>query len=270
MRKTIIVIILIFIITAFAQTEIPASRGKHVNDYADILTESEEQSLEKKILNYKDSTSTEIVIVTIPGIEGLTIEEFALELGRKWGVGKKDKDNGLVILHDTKNRKIRFETGYGLEGALPDAICKRIQIKSMVPAFKEGRFYDGYNAALDDIFLALAGEFDSEGESEEAELLKLLGFIFVFIIMAIACTIHRALGAIVGAITVPLYFTLVITPLGIVGIIIAGIIGAIVGIGARELGDVALSVALSADSGGGSSGGFGGGSFGGGGATSSY
>ncbi len=140
---------------------IPAA-GSLVADEADLLTRSEERRLAEKLTAYADTTSTQIVVVTIPSLEGVPAAEYALALGREWGVGQEGKNNGVVILVSRDDREARIETGYGLEGAISDAIAARIYRNVMVPYFREGRFYEGLSAATDLLIAAAAGEYTAE------------------------------------------------------------------------------------------------------------
>lgn len=138
------------------------STGRLVTDQADLLTSSEERRLTAKLTAYEDTTSTQIVVVTIPSLEGVPAAEYALALGRSWGVGQAGQDNGVVILVARDDREVRIETGYGLEGAIPDAVAARIYRNVMVPYFREGRFYEGISGAADLLIAAAAGEFTAE------------------------------------------------------------------------------------------------------------
>ena len=110
-----------------------------VQDYADILTDAEEQGLRQALLAFEDSTSTQILIVTVNDLCGYDKAEFTYTLGEKWGVGQDGKDNGIVIMvkpHGGKGQRHTFiAPGYGLEGVLPDAIAKRIVENEMIPNF---------------------------------------------------------------------------------------------------------------------------------------
>ena len=92
-----------------------------VNDYADLLNSEQKNNLEQKLSQFEKETSNEISVVTIQNMQGDTIENFAVKLFEEWGIGKKDKDNGILILVAKDERKMRIEVGYGLEGALTDA-----------------------------------------------------------------------------------------------------------------------------------------------------
>ena len=140
---------------------IPPS-GQGVTDLGGILSPVEEQTLAQTLRFYADSTSTQIVIVTLPDLDGADIATYATELGQQWGVGQKDQDNGIVILVSRDDHKVFIATGFGLEAAIPDAIVNRILNEIVLPDFKQGRFYAGLAGAVDALILAAAGEFTAE------------------------------------------------------------------------------------------------------------
>jgi uncharacterized protein len=153
-----------------------------VNDLAGVLLRQEADDLERKLVAYHDSTSTQIAIVTINTLGDNDISETALKILRDWGVGSKDKNNGLVILAAIEDRKVRIETGYGLEGAVPDAIANRIIDQLIVPNFREGHYYQGFDQAVNAIEKAAAGEYKAIPKKRRGAG---GGSIFVLIIIAI-------------------------------------------------------------------------------------
>jgi len=145
----------------FAQPIIPDKPNppRLVNDFADILSVGQERTLENRLVAYNDSTSTQITIVTIKSLGGEEASFFAFELGEKWGVGTQGEDNGIVILIAPNDRKTFIATGYGTEGALPDAYAKRIVENVMLPQFKKGDYFGGITKAIVSIKQYLRGEF---------------------------------------------------------------------------------------------------------------
>lgn len=109
----------------------------HVNDFANIMSDESKQQLESQLWDYREKTSIELAVVTVPSLEGLTVEEYSLGLSQVWGVGDKKKDNGIVLLIAPNERKMRIETGYGIEPDLTDAQCGRIIRDVIIPYFKE-------------------------------------------------------------------------------------------------------------------------------------
>ena len=140
---------------------IPPS-GEWVTDRADVLTEAEEQALTTRLRAYADTTSTQIVVVTLPTLGGADIALYATELGQVWGVGQEGVDNGAVILVARDDREVFIATGYGLEGAIPDAVASRIVRNILVPSFRQNRFYAGLSAAADALMQAAAGTYTAD------------------------------------------------------------------------------------------------------------
>ncbi|MFH1868085.1 MAG: TPM domain-containing protein [Candidatus Omnitrophota bacterium] len=117
--------------------DIPAYRG-YVNDYANVIDPGAELSITSMARQLEDKTTAQIAVVTLTTTSPSDIAQYTTELFEKWGIGQRDKDNGVLILMSVNDRKVRIETGYGLEGALPDAICKQIIEQLMIPEFKKG------------------------------------------------------------------------------------------------------------------------------------
>lgn len=130
-----------------------------VNDFANVLVRSEIDELERKVVAYSDSTSTQIAIVLIKTTGDYDISEVALRILRDWGVGTKEKNNGVVILAAIDDRRIRIETGYGMEGPVPDAVARGIIEQVIKPNFRAGHYYQGLDEAVDKIIAAAAGEY---------------------------------------------------------------------------------------------------------------
>ena len=163
-----------------------------VNDLANVLTPEQEQALENKLVAYDDSTSNQIAVVTMPTTGDYPIEDVALQILRTWGVGNKEKDNGIVVLAAIEDRKIWISTGYGLEGAVPDITAKNIIENDILPGFREGNFYRGFDDGTTSIMQAAAGEYTApEGYADRGRsgggglsLGKLiLGIIILWIIL---------------------------------------------------------------------------------------
>jgi uncharacterized protein len=171
------------------QPPIPArpSPPRLVNDFANLLSPNEKQQLEGDLTRYFDSTSTQIAVVTLADLGDYDIVDWAVEIGKKWGVGMKQKNNGVVIIVSLAPRKKTFiATGYGVEGFLPDVICKRIVDQYINPKFKEGKFYEGLNGGFQGIRAAAKGEFVNENPKKSGDS---DGGFWIFIIIMIAILI---------------------------------------------------------------------------------
>ncbi len=164
MKRLLLIINLLFCVTAFSQgidKVVPArpTPPRLINDFANVLTPEQEQALERKLVAYDDSTSTQIVVVTVGSTQDYPIEDVGLQVLRKWGVGNKEKDNGIVILAAITDRDVTIRTGYGMEGAIPDITAKNIIENDVLPGFREQNYYRGFDAATNSIIKAPAGEY---------------------------------------------------------------------------------------------------------------
>ncbi|TGE20468.1 TPM domain-containing protein [Hymenobacter aquaticus] len=133
-----------------------------VNDLADMLRPDEEQALERKLVSYNDSTSSQIAIVTVPTLGDDEIANYAQQLYESWGIGQKGKNNGVLVLVAQQEHLARIQTGYGLEGAIPDALAKRIISNTIVPAFREDRYYEGLDRATSQLIALAKGEYQAD------------------------------------------------------------------------------------------------------------
>lgn len=155
-----------------------------INDFTGTLTPMQQESLEKKLTNYDDTTSNQIAVVIVKTLNDYDPYEYATALGRKWGVGNKDNNNGVVFLIAKDDRKVFIAPGYGLEGALPDITCKQIVDNEILPNFRENDFYRGIDAGTTAIMQAAAGEYEppegyaNRGKSEGVPLIVVLLIIF--------------------------------------------------------------------------------------------
>jgi uncharacterized protein len=155
---------LVAIPVAIHAQDVPAKPNppRRVNDFAHVMTPDQIQTLEQKLVAFNDSTTSDIVVVTVPDIGDAPIEDYALKLLRTWGVGDKKNNNGIVVLADIKDHKVYIAVGYGLEGAIPDVTAKAIVDNEMVPNFREGgndNFYRGFDQATNALIKAAAGEY---------------------------------------------------------------------------------------------------------------
>ncbi len=126
---------------AFAQT-FPPPQG-FVNDFADLLPDQLETELETELARFEQETTSEIAVVTIESLEGLTIEDYAVRLFESWGIGKKDKDNGVLFIVAKTEHKVRIEVGYGLEGIITDGRAGRILDEAVIPSLRQNDFATG-------------------------------------------------------------------------------------------------------------------------------
>ncbi|POY34792.1 methanol dehydrogenase [Solitalea longa] len=161
-----------------------------VNDYTQTLTIEQKDQLERKLVAYNDSTSNQIAVVIIPSLNGYEIADYATRLGHEWGVGQKDKRNGVVLLVSIGDRKVFIAVGYGLEGALPDAYAKRITSTIIKPEFKAGNYFKGIDDGTDAIMKFASGEYKVDKDDVVSKkkgkgsgswvFFVVLGFIIIF------------------------------------------------------------------------------------------
>jgi uncharacterized protein len=151
---------------ALAQT-FPALTGRVV-DAANILKPEERTALEAKLKAYEDKTSDQVVVATVRSLDGTSVEDYANRLFRHWQLGQKKNNNGVLLLIAPNDRKLRIEVGYGLEGALTDALSKVIITTAIAPQFQKGNFAGGIDAGVDAILSILTG--DAEQWQRRAEV----------------------------------------------------------------------------------------------------
>lgn len=235
---------------------------KLVNDFTNTLSSAEQTALERKLVAYNDSTSTQIAVVLLGSVGQYDISDYSFQLGEKWGIGQEGKDNGLLILAAMKDRKVFIATGYGMEGAIPDALARRIVDNVIVPSFRREAYYEGLDQAASMIIKLASGEYDAEDIEKKGNhggaIFFILFFIVVFIILPLLKNRNdndNHMGGRGGG--VDLFTTLMLMNL--------------LGGGRRGGGGFGnFSGGGGSFGGGGGFGGFGGGSFGGGGAGGSW
>jgi uncharacterized protein len=135
----------------------PALTGRVVDD-ADLLSPEDEQALTQELKALEDKSSDQLVVVTLPSLQGYEIEDFGYQLGRHWGIGTAKLDNGVLLIVAPNERKVRIEVGYGLEPILTDALTKIIIENGILPRFRAGDFPGGIKDGVRDISLALTGD----------------------------------------------------------------------------------------------------------------
>jgi len=161
-------IILTLSITSLSAQNIPTRPAppRLVNDFTGILTKNQIQQLESKLVDYNDSTSTQIVVVLVSELGNFEAADFAYKLGESWGVGQKGTNNGAVVLIKPKTQKSKgrafIATGYGLEAVIPDALARRIVEIEMIPSFMENNYFEGIDKALNTMISLASGTYTSD------------------------------------------------------------------------------------------------------------
>ncbi len=126
-------------------------------DQAHMLGAADRAALLQKLKALEDKSSDQLVVVTLPSLQGYAIEDFGVRLGRHWGIGRKDKNNGVLLIVAPKERKVRIEVGYGLEGVLTDTLAGNIVHNRILPLFRKGKMAQGIMTGVDDIIDTLTG-----------------------------------------------------------------------------------------------------------------
>ena len=146
-RRVISIIFLLLLSSVAAALDVPALRGR-VNDYANVLQSNQAQSLESELAQLERDTGHQVAVLTVPTLEGEDIEGFSIRVAENWKIGKKGYDNGVILVVAVKDRRLRLEVGYGLEGVLPDAIAKRVTADYIVPYFRQQDYGGGIVAGI--------------------------------------------------------------------------------------------------------------------------
>jgi uncharacterized protein len=188
MKQLLVLIFLLFAKVSWSQDiEKAPNPPRLVNDFAHVLTPDQTDALERKLVAYDDSTSIQVVVITIQTTGDYVIEDYARKVLRDWGVGNKKTNNGIVLLAAIKDKKVRIETGYGLEGAIPDITAKQIIETEIAPNFRNENYYRGFDEAVDAIIQAARGEYKApEGYNKRNGRSgggSIAGAIFIFIII---------------------------------------------------------------------------------------
>ncbi len=172
-----------------------------VNDFAGLLKPDEVNMLERKLVAFNDSTSTQIVIVVVPSIGGYDKSDYAQRLAEKWGIGQRGLNNGVLILVKPKTSDSKGEVfiapGYGLEGAIPDITCGEIVDIDILPAFRAGDYFSGLSNAASTIMSLARGEFSAAdyGQKAKKSIGKNIPFgLVIFIVLIIIAMISRKSG----------------------------------------------------------------------------
>ena len=179
-------------LAAAAEPDFPKLTGRVV-DAAGILSPEARTRIDGKIKAHEDKTGDQLVVATVPSLQDLTIEDYGNRLARSWGIGQKKTNNGVLLLVAPKERKVRIEVGYGLEGALTDALSKTIITSAITPRFRQGDFSGGVEAGVDAILPILAGDADewqrrAPVRADTVDRVTVVFWIIVIIVLVIVLT----------------------------------------------------------------------------------
>ncbi len=163
--------------------DVPALSGR-VNDYGAMISAPVKAELETRLQQFEAAESTQIVILTVPSLQGEPIENFSIRVAEAWKIGHKGSDNGALLIVSRDDHKVRIEVGYGLEGRLTDLLSGRIISDEIVPAFKANRFDEGFTKGVSSIIAAVHGEYKAKPQQKENKpsfplLFSILFFIYL-------------------------------------------------------------------------------------------
>jgi uncharacterized protein len=189
--------------TAAPAREVPRVPSTHVLDEADWLDAADEQRLSRELLEYERATSNQIVVAVMRSLDGEDLADFSQRVAEAWGIGQKERSNGILLAIYVEERMIDIEVGYGLEPVVTDAIANEIRTGILVPALQEGRRAEGISDAVHALQAATRGEFEGTGRARSDEergpdLSPGAIIILVFIIALIAARARRSRGMVFG------------------------------------------------------------------------
>lgn len=184
---------ILFVLPLSGGQELPEAPSSLVTDYTQTLSQAEIQSLEHKLLAFEDTTSTQIAVVIMASTGAYDIADYGVRLAQEWGVGNKKYDNGILLLVALEDRAVTIQTGYGLEGAIPDIIAHRIIQNEITPAFRQQAYYEGIDQATNAIISYSKGEYD-EHSSKERGRKPFPRALLVLVFIAIIAIISRNKG----------------------------------------------------------------------------
>ena len=191
----LVLMLWLFAVSARAELTFPALSGRVV-DQAQMLDPSVSAQLSQQLQAHEQATGEQLVVVTVPDLQGATIEDFGVQLGRHWGIGQKDKNNGALLIVARDERKLRIEVGYGLEDRLTDAQSSMIIHQVITPAFKAGNFSKGISDGVGAMLVVLGGNpldepstvYESSGDPAD-DFISRHPTLFVFLVMLFILTV---------------------------------------------------------------------------------
>lgn len=209
--KLFMLFVMLFTLTQTASAlDAPPLHGR-INDYAGMLSPTTARSLEQRLAAFERETTNQVVLLTIPSLEGDVIESYAIRVAEAWKIGQKDKSNGVILILAKKERKIRIEVGTGLQGVLPDITAGQIIRNVIAPGLRAGNPDQGISAGLGAIIDATKGEFKATpADKKAAKKKKGSGFgLFIILLLAglvitaVAGSSSRTAGVLSGGISLP-------------------------------------------------------------------
>jgi uncharacterized protein len=183
---------------AAAAETLPPPPTAYFNDYARLVSPADAQRIDAKLRQFAEQTSTQVLVTVFESLPSPSLEDFTVRTAQSWRVGRKDWDNGAVLFVFVNDRKMRIETGYGLEGALPDQLAGRILDEQVRPRFRAGDWTGGLEAGIDGILAATRGEYKAPPKKSEAVPLLAILIIVCFVILFFWLASQGSRGVYVG------------------------------------------------------------------------
>lgn len=204
MQRPLVILLLLLGFRLFSAEVIPPVPGKYFNDYAQVVTADTAAQLNQTLENFERESSDQILVAVFPKMQSdSSIEDYTVRVARAWRAGQTDKNNGAVLFVFIQDHKMYLQVGYGLEGVLPDALCKRIIAEQITPRFKSGDFNGGLTAGVQSILAAVKGEYQgtgstvAEGTGGNGQPGFPIGFIFIIglILLVVIFSNRRRFGS---------------------------------------------------------------------------
>lgn len=232
--RILFLIILLLLPLPLLALDVPQLTAR-VNDYAGMLSPEAASRLEQKLAAFERDQTTQIVVLTIPSLQGDDIDQFTIRVADQWKIGQKGSDNGVLLVLAQAERKVRIEVGLGLQGVLPDITAGRIIRDVMRPHLKSGNFDQGIDAGVEGIIAATKGEFkappeERKGRAHRVGASTLLTFLIFTGVAAVTLgAVSRFLGGLAGAVGLPLAAGMAFPGLGPVLLLLLGAVGLVAG-----------------------------------------
>lgn len=194
MRKFILLLLVVSISTSLLSKEIPKKPKTLVNDYANVLSKNQINTLEGMLVAYDDSTSNQIAIVIENDLGGDAPFTRSVDIAEAWGIGDAEHDNGVLVYVAIKDRKMFIQVGRGLEGAIPDALAGRIIDYEITPSFKKQDYYKGLYLGVNALAQAAAGEYKGKPRKNKKDKIPFAPILFIAILIIAVGSLRRRGG----------------------------------------------------------------------------
>jgi uncharacterized protein len=168
--------------------EVPSAPQGRVSDYSGTLTLEQRRNLEETLARFEEETANQVAVVIVPTLADDSLEDYSIRLAEKWRIGRKGKDNGVILLIVMQDRKIRIEVGYGLEGVLPDGVAGEIIRREIAPRFRQGQFFQGIKSGVNAIMAASKGEYRPASRTGRGGRALSWFWVILFVLLVLSAT----------------------------------------------------------------------------------